>query len=34
MDDAITGAPAQHVPRVKRLTSVLDVYKLLYILLK
>jgi hypothetical protein len=30
MDDAIAGAPAQYVPRLKRLTSVLDVYKILY----
>lgn len=30
MDDAIAGAPAQYVPRLTRLTSVLDVYKILY----
>jgi hypothetical protein len=30
MDDAIAGAPAQYVPRLKRLTSVLDVYNILY----
>jgi hypothetical protein len=30
MDDAITGAPIQHIPRLKHLTSVLDVYKILY----
>lgn len=30
MDDAITGAPIQHIPRLKHLTSVLDVYRILY----
>jgi hypothetical protein len=30
MDDAITGAPIRHMPRLKRLTSVLDMYKVLY----
>jgi hypothetical protein len=30
MDDAITGAPVQHIIRLKRLTSVLDAYKILY----
>jgi len=30
MDDAIAGAPAQYVARLKRLTSVLDVYNILY----
>jgi hypothetical protein len=30
MDDAIAGAPAQYVPRLTRLTSVLNVYEILY----
>ena len=30
MSDVIAGVPAQYVPRLKRLTSVLDVYKILY----
>ena len=30
MGDEIARAPAQYVPRVERLTSALDVYKILY----
>lgn len=30
MHDAITGAPIQHIPRLEHLTSVRDVYKILY----